>query len=248
MKEFTIVNLKESDGKTEKYATFKDGSKSRPIFIDEDGYEYFTIPNYINGDIELEKFNCNCGYIYDKYKFTYIHRHYDALETIRNGNGDIVRCPHFFRHLNDVDVVYFLDRKHGEYLRNMFLNNTSTFTKKYVARYIGSPICITDENGKFKFDTIEEAVTCIDKYINKTLSYVQLFIGRKFDINDTKFMDEIFDIRKKENNDITLYFMILHSMNATDDGTIIYIDDDIKSFLKNSFTIEQYMEQPFYSS
>ena len=73
-----------------------------------------------------------------------------------------------------------------------------------------------------------------DKYINKTLSYVQLFIGRKFDINDTKFMDEIFDIRKKENNDIILYFIILHSMNATDDGTIIYIDDDIKSFLKNS--------------
>lgn len=248
MKEFTIVNLKESDGKTRKYATFKDRSESRPIFIDEDGYEYFTIPNHINGDIELEKFNCNCGYIYDKYKFTYIHRHYDALETIRNGNRDIVRRPHFFRHLNDVDVMYFLDREYGEYLRNMFLNNTSTFTKKYVAKDISSPICIKDENGKFKFDTIEEAVTCIDKYINKVLSYVQLFIGRKFDINDTKFMDEIFDILKKENDDITLYFMILHSMNATDDGTIIYIDDDIKLFLKNSFTIEQYMDQPFYSS
>ena len=96
-------------------------------------------------------------------------------------------------------------------------------------------------------NVVTEMIDCV-KYINKTLSYVQLFIGRKFDINDTKFMDEIFDIRKKENNDIILYFIILHSMNATDDGTIIYIDDDIKSFLKNSFTIEQYIEQPFYSS
>lgn len=242
MKEFNVIEVQQQDGRFRKYAVFKDGSESRPIFIDEDGYEYFTVPNYINGDPELEKFNCK-NFGFDKsYHRIYMHRHFDALETIRKGDGDIINSTPFFRYLNDAEVYYYLNRTYGEYLRNGFLKATSKYSKKYIAKYMKLCIHKKDENGSFKFDTIEEAISFTDIYIDKVLSYTEQFIGRKFDIEDTKFSDEISNIMKKENDDITLYFMLLHSMNAKDDGIIVYVDNDVRSFLKSSCAIEQFID------
>ena len=99
MKEFRIAKCLK-DNEVKEYVIFADGSSRKLIQHDEQYGKYFRVDNDLNTDCDT----------FLKYSFS--GRIKDAVDTIKNGNGDcIMQFDLFGKH--DV-VVYFLDRKVGE--------------------------------------------------------------------------------------------------------------------------------------
>lgn len=107
MKEFRVAKCLSDAGTINKYAIFKDGTPKAIIRTSNDG-KYFYVNNEYNNESPI---------LYERCDFT--NRIRDAIETIRNGNGDVI----FMARLNifgadkNVKVGYFLDRTIGEKLR-----------------------------------------------------------------------------------------------------------------------------------
>lgn len=102
MKEFRVAKCLDNNGIHE-YAIFADGSRKKIIQNDEQYGKYFEVDNELN----------------DEYKsflrFSFSGRIKDAVDMIRNGNGDCIQSSCFFGRIDK--VIYFLDRKVGEELR-----------------------------------------------------------------------------------------------------------------------------------
>lgn len=116
MKEFRVArcldNNKNGIPVIRKYAIFKDGTPRRVIETDDEGGEYFSVPNWINNDPEMDDFNyCNSIKKYMKHSFS--GKPKDMIESVRKGYGDLI-CRDF---LGLERVLYFLDRDYGESLR-----------------------------------------------------------------------------------------------------------------------------------
>lgn len=106
MKEFRVAKCL-VNGKINEYAIFADGSRKKMIKINDKYGKYFEVDNELNTDLK------SC------LRFSDSGRIKDAVEMIRNGNGD---CISSMKIIGKVDkVLYFLDRKVGEELRHKSL-------------------------------------------------------------------------------------------------------------------------------
>lgn len=102
------------DGKRiRKHVIFKDGSRKKPIYEDEDGREYFEVDNWIDSDPELIEFNYYSR-MADKMRLTFSGRISDAVESIRRGYGDVICVKNLPFGIRIEKVLYFLDREYGK--------------------------------------------------------------------------------------------------------------------------------------
>lgn len=106
MKEFRIAECLGNNGIAE-YAIFADGSRKKLIRNDEQYGKYFEVDNELNSD---EK---TC------IRFSFSGRIKDAIDMIRNGNGDCIKSYIMFGRFDK--VVYFINREIGEKVRKKFL-------------------------------------------------------------------------------------------------------------------------------
>lgn len=102
MKKFRIAPCLTKDGVRD-FAIFEDGSRKKMIQTSDKYGKYFEVDNDLNPD----------GRPLLKYSFT--GRIKDAVETIRNGNGDVISTYNLFG--EHVSVQYFIDRTIGDELR-----------------------------------------------------------------------------------------------------------------------------------
>ena len=118
MKEFRIARCldisKNGIPVIRKYAIFKDGAPRHLIETDDEGREYFSVPNWINNDPEMDDFNY-CISIKKYMKYCFAGKPKDMIESIRRGYGDVICCYQSFLRIDR--VLYFLDRDYGESLR-----------------------------------------------------------------------------------------------------------------------------------
>lgn len=114
MKEFRIARCISEDGKSiGRYAIFKDGSRRRPILVDNKGQEFFIVDNWIQSNPELNEFNH--GHFTDIVKYSFSRKPEDMITSIKRGYGDVIAVKHIFGRIES--VLYFLDREYGESLR-----------------------------------------------------------------------------------------------------------------------------------
>ena len=106
MKEFRVAKCL-VDGEINEYAIFADGSRKKIIQTNDKYGKYFEVDNELNTDCK------------SFLRFSYSGRIKDAVEMIRNGNGD---CISSMKYVGRIDnVLYFLDRQIGEELRQKSL-------------------------------------------------------------------------------------------------------------------------------
>lgn len=109
MKNFRIAKCLNKSGEIAEYAIFADGSRRRPIQTDETYGQYFEVDNELNKEAQTLR------------RQSYIGRIKDAVDMIKNGNGDCIKSTHIFGS-EIIKVVYFVDRKVGDELRQKTLD------------------------------------------------------------------------------------------------------------------------------
>lgn len=107
MKEFRIARCLGNDG-VQEYAIFTDGSRKKRIQINKQYGKYFEVDNELNMDCDT------C------LRYSFSGRIKDAVDTIKNENGDCIEQVNFFG--KHEKVLYFVDRKVGEELRKKTLD------------------------------------------------------------------------------------------------------------------------------
>lgn len=120
MREFRVAKCLDYDKDgipvIRKYAIFKDGTPRCIIETDGEGREYFSVPNWVQSDPEMDKFKYRDNMLkYMKYSFT--GKPKDMILSIRRGDGDVISRG--FLRLES--VLHFLDRDYGESLRKKTL-------------------------------------------------------------------------------------------------------------------------------
>lgn len=107
MKEFRVAKCLENN-EIHEYAIFADGSRKKFIQYDEQYGKYFEVDNELNTECKT------C------LRFSFSGRIKDAVDMIKNGNGDCIQSAKLFGRVDK--VIYFLDRKVGEELRQKSLD------------------------------------------------------------------------------------------------------------------------------
>lgn len=168
MKEFRIAkcldNSKNGIPVIRKYAIFKDGAPRHIIETDDEGREYFSIPNWINNDPEMDDFNyCNSIKKYMKYSFS--GKPKDMIESIRKRYGDVICCYQSFLRIDR--VLYFLDRDYGESLRKKTIEGwkKAKFAYGLYCDSISVNTCGQLEYGRqnIYFDSVKDAIELATK-------------------------------------------------------------------------------------
>ena len=191
MKEFRVAKCL-VDGKVNEYAIFADGSRKKIIQTDKQYGKYFEVDNELNTDCK------------SSLRFSYSGRIRDAVEMIRNGNGD---CISSMKLIGRIDkVLYFLDRKTGEELRRKSLEGWKD-TKFGWAIECGnrSPVV---------FDTKESADEYVEYLVEKAKYYAKRLVNNLCGITDEKERDKIIDnaIDEIENDTKTKFSIIFDFM------------------------------------
>lgn len=173
MKKFRIAPCLTKDGVRD-FAIFEDGSRKKMIQTSDKYGKYFEVDNDLNPD----------GRPLLKYSFT--GRIKDAVETIRNGNGDVISTYNLFG--EHVTVQYFIDRTVGDELRAKSIDgwkdtkfawiikcgNKNSFSGYAPINDKGERTSMFDENRKPKiFNTEEEAKKFIDDLLSKASEYAK---------------------------------------------------------------------------
>lgn len=168
MKEFRVAKCLEN-GKVSNYAIFADGSRKKLIQIDEQYGEYFYVDNELNttGKHKL-------------LRSSFTGRVKDAVETIRNGNGDCIQQTQLM--FKFTHVCYFLNREIGEQLRaksiegfkdtrfgwSIEVGNKNSMSGYAPIKPDGSRLSMFDKDRKIlTFDTEEDAEAYMQKLINQ---------------------------------------------------------------------------------
>lgn len=117
---------------------------TRVLWKDEEEREYFNVPNLLNDPTKISNQFFN-------------HRIKDAVDTIRNGDGDFISQRKSF---GFEKVIRYLDREYGEKVRALFLEGWKNAKFAYVILvngfYIDNKGTIDNIN-PHKFETQEEA-------------------------------------------------------------------------------------------
>lgn len=198
MKEFRIARCLENN-KINEYAIFADGSRKKMIQINKQYGKYFEVDNELNTDCK------------SSLRFSYSGRIKDAVEMIRNGNGDCI-CSMFMGRIDK--VLYFLDRQIGEELRQKSLEgwkntkfgwaikcgNKNSFSGYSMLNKNTEQISVFDKvKTPISFESKEEAARYIEDLIERSRYYAKR-LANKLSIvqNDTEIksivhetMDEI---------------------------------------------------------
>lgn len=126
----------------------------RKIEIDQEGHRFFSVPNLLNNPTR------------SKLNQLFNRRIKDAVETIRNGDGDVLRVSALF---STDRVIYFLDRNYGEILREKFLKGWEDVKFAYAIHREGTRELDTSDNYFYPatptkyFDTEIEASNYLSK-------------------------------------------------------------------------------------
>lgn len=173
MKDFRVAKCLGNDG-VQEYAIFADGSRKKHIQIDEQYGKYFEVDNELNTD-------CNTCL-----KYSFSGRIKDAIDTIKNGNGDCIKQINLFGKHDK--VLYFLDREVGEELRKKSLEgwkdtkfawtvecgNKNSFSGYSPINQKGERISVFDEDRTVKiFDTKDKAEEYVKGLIERAAYYAK---------------------------------------------------------------------------
>lgn len=168
MKEFRVAKCLEN-GKIGEYAIFSDGSRKKAIQTDDQYGRYFYVDNELNttGKHKL-------------LRSSFTGRVKDAVDTIRNGNGDCIQQTKLM--FQFTHVCYFLDREIGEKLRaksiegfkdtkfgwSIEVGNRNSMSGYAPIKPDGSRLSVFDEDRSIlTFDKEEDAEAYIQKLINQ---------------------------------------------------------------------------------
>lgn len=203
MKEFRIAECLGNDGIHE-YAIFADGSRKKMIQNDEQYGKYFEVDNELNPN----------GKTLLRYSFS--GRIKDAVDMIKNGNGDCIKQINLFGKIDK--VIYFLDRRVGEELRNKSLEgwkNTkfawavecgykNSFSGYLPIKADYTRLSILDEDRAIKtFETYEDAENFIQELIFKAYEYSKNMVAELHDVSIQEERDAIIDKTLKAIEDYT---------------------------------------------
>ena len=204
MKEFRVAKCLDGDTISE-FAIFADGSRRKPIYSDKDQGKYFYVDN------ELNKNNSN-----SLLRYSFSGRIKDAIDTIKAGNGDCIEVNSVLG-VRSNRVVYFLDRKVGEQIRQETLEGwkDAQFAWRIECGYKSSlsgyrpigekytQITIFDGNRRpMLFDTEEAAEQYIKSIINKAAEYAKRLVD---EVSKANTSDEKTEIINNIINQITEY-------------------------------------------
>lgn len=195
MKEFRVARCLDKDGIHE-YAIFADGSRKKPIQNDETYGKFFTVDNELNPN----------GHPLLRRSFT--GRIKDAVETIRNGNGDCLKVTSMFG--KHESVCYFLDRKVGEELRQKSIEgwkdtkfgyaitagSKESFSGYSLLNSKNAPVMFVDSDESAKpmvFSTEEDATDYINSLINQAWAYANQLSEKIMAQPDESARDAIFE-------------------------------------------------------
>ena len=219
MKDFRVARCIDDDGKgISEYAIFSDGSGRKLIETDSRYGKYFCVDNELN--VKCKTF--------ERHLFT--GRIKDALDTIKNGNGDSIAIKEISD--KNKNVVYFLDREVGEELRDKTLYGWKDAKFKYAIMFGGKyfmsgyqPVNRELEIGGTSdilyFDTEDEAEDFMTDIINKCYDIAKDIVSN---CKDCKTVDEERDV----------IFKNLDKMVVYKSGSSIqyYIIDDLIEWVK----------------
>lgn len=193
MKKFRVAKCL-VDGKVNEYAIFADGSRKKIIQTDKQYGKYFEVDNELNTDCK------------SFLRFSYSGRIKDAVEMIRNGNGDCISSTQLFgKHDN---VVYFLDRTIGEELRKKSLNGwkdtkfgwaiecgyKNSFSGYSMLNKKMERIFMFDEECKpMTFDTEEAAKQYVEGLIERAKYYAKRLANKLANVSEEEERNRIID-------------------------------------------------------
>lgn len=217
------------------FVVFTNGNKK--LIHNDDKYgKFIYVNNKLNTDDE-EPFN----------KF-FTGRIKDAVETIRNGDGDVIKVGRILGLA--IDVLYFLDREIGEQLRQKSIRGWEnakfgwiiTCGNKY-SLWGYSPLTngyktysqfFDNEVKPIVFDNREGAVKYIEEIISIAKRYASEYVEKAKDIADEEGKRQIYpDMIYKIEDDFNEEFTII-AYFATD-----MLDSD-KMIPKNNFELNEY--------
>lgn len=238
MKKFRVAKCLSDDGRhIRKYVIFKDGSMRKPILEDPECGEYFEVDNWINSDPELVEFNYT-PMAREFMKLSFYGRVADMIESIRMGYGDVVSMSYGLPFgLKFEKVLYFLDRKYGEDLRQKSIDGWKDFEFKYVVhqsdKYVrkSTKQYALERTDDVYFESPKEAIEFVESIINEAYLKCMDFIGKIY--SDELFYK--FDLRTVTDE---LAFCVL---SFTKDEPIHFNPTikDVMSFMRKTFTVMQ---------
>lgn len=186
MKEFRVAKCL-GNGGVKEYAIFADSSRKKLIQTDEQYGKYFEVDNELNTD-------CNTCL-----KYSFSGRIKDAIDTIKNGNGDCIKQLNLFGKHDR--VLYFIDRKVGEELRAKSLEgwkdtkfgwavecgNKNSFSGYAPINLKGKRISMFDEDRTVKtFDTKDKAEEYVKCLLEKAAYYAKRLANRYHEAEEDK--------------------------------------------------------------
>lgn len=166
------------DGEINEYAIFADGSRKKIIQTNDKYGKYFEVDNELNTDCK------------SFLRFSYSGRIKDAVEMIRNGNGDCISSMKFVGRIDN--VLYFLDRQIGEELRQKSLEgwkdtkfgwviecgNKNSFSGYSMLNKKNERITVFDKDrSPMVFDTKESADEYVEYLIERSKYYAKRLVA-----------------------------------------------------------------------
>ena len=101
---------------------FIDGGKQLAVHKTSDGHKYFCVDNYIDKSIDL-------------YSKTFINRIGDAVQVVKDGNGDVISVYRSCFGGECISVWYFIDREYGEEMRNKTIEGWKDASFGYAVKF-----------------------------------------------------------------------------------------------------------------
>lgn len=244
MKEFRIAPYLTKDG-TKDFAIFKDGSRKKLIKSSDKYGKYFEVDNDLNPNGEAIL------------KFSFSGRIKDAVETIRNGGGDVISIYNMFG--EHITVQYFIDRSIGDELRQKSIDgwkdtkfawivtcgNKNSFSGYAPINDKGERVSMFDKNRNPKiFDTEEAARKFMDDLISKAAEHAKNISNAVKESKDKAESDSVISkgLDNIEENAGTGFSVILNLVSdmLTGEGKLKYNDCSLDEW---GYHIEQYVVQ-----
>ena len=201
-----------------KYTIFKDGTPRRVIETDDEGREYFSVPNWINNDPEMDDFNYRDS-IKKYMKHSFLVKPKDMIESVRKGYGDVM-CRNF---LGIERVLYFLDRDYGESLRKETIEGwkEAKFAYGLYCDSISVNTCGQLEYGRqnIYFDSVKDAIELATKIAEEAYQKAFSLAGLpwKHDAEYLSFFDGLNPLHR-------IIFSLLE--DVYEEGDILKVRDD----------------------
>lgn len=226
------------EGKKE-FAVFEDGDK-KLIHNDEKYGKFIYVDNKLNTDDE-EPFN----------RF-FTGRIKDAVETIRNGDGDCIQVNKML--VKTVKVIHLLDREIGEKLRKKSIEgwkdsnfgwiitcgNKTSFSGYYpLADGYVSCSPFDKDTEPLIFNKHDKAVEYIEKMISTAKEYVAEYASKVKSIKDIKDREELcIDMINRMEKDFGKFTMLEYfALDMIDDNMVPKNNYELDEY---GYKIEQY--------